>query len=215
MTANLTLYTHPMSRGRTVRWMLEECGATYTTVVLDYGTSMKAPAYLAINPMGKVPALQHGDTVITENAAICTHLADLFPEKNLAPPVGSPARGAYYRWLFFAAAPLEAAFMGKGLGQLAPSDKASMVGYGSYAQAMDTLEFAITQGRPYLCGDQFTAADLYLTSALGWGLHNGSIEKRPAFERYIQPIMQREAYGRASAIDNALLAQHPMAPGQA
>lgn len=214
MTAKLTLYTHPMSRGRTARWMLEECGATYNTVLLDYGTSMKAPAYLAINPMGKVPALQHGDTVITENAAICTHLADLFPEKNLAPPVGSAARGVYYRWLFFAAAPLEAAFMGKSLGLLAPPDKASTVGYGSYAQAMDTLEFAITQGHPYLCGDQFTAADLYLTSALGWGMVTGGIEKRRAFERYIQPIMQREAYVRASAIDNALLAQHPM-PSQA
>ena len=214
MTANLTLYTHPMSRGRTVRWMLEECGATYDTVLLDYGTSMKAPAYLAINPMGKVPALQHDDTVITECAAICTHLADLFPEKKLAPPVGSAARGAYYRWLFFAAAPLEAAFVGKLLGQLAPADKASTVGYGSYAQAMDTLEFAITQGKPYLCGDQFTAADLYLTSALGWGMVTGGIEKRPAFERYIQPIMQREAYVRASAIDDALLAQHPM-PSQA
>lgn len=215
MTAKLTLYTHPMSRGRTARWMLEECGATYNTVLLDYGTSMKAPAYLAINPMGKVPALQHGDTVITENAAICAHLADLFPEKNLAPPVGSAARGVYYRWLFFAAAPLEAAFMGKSLGLLAPPDKASTVGYGSYAQAMDTLEFAITQGRPYLCGDQFTAADLYLSSALGWGMVTGGIEKRPAFERYIQPIMQREAYVRASAIDNALLAQHPMPTAQA
>lgn len=96
MTANLTLYTHPMSRGRTVRWMLEECGATYDTVLLDYGTNMKAPAYLAINPMGKVPALQHGDAVVTECAAICTYLADLFPEKKLAPPVGSAARGAYY-----------------------------------------------------------------------------------------------------------------------
>ena len=215
MTANLTLYTHPMSRGRTVRWMLEECGATYTTVVLDYGTSMKAPAYLAINPMGKVPALQHGDTVVTECAAICTYLADLFPEKKLAPPVGSAARGAYYRWLFFAAAPLEAAFMGKSLGQLAPPEKASQVGYGSYALAMDTLETAVTQGTPYLCGGQFTAADLYLTAALGWGMATGSIEKRPAFERYIQPIMQREAYVRASAIDAALLAQHPMPTAQA
>lgn len=215
MPSDITLYTHPMSRGRTVRWMLEECGANYDTVVLDYGTSMKAPAYLALNPMGKVPALQHGDTVVTECAAICTYLADLFPEKKLAPAVGSAARGAYYRWLFFAAAPLEAAFMGKSLSQLAPTDKASMVGYGSYSQAMDTLEFAITQGHPYLCGEQFTAADLYLSAALGWGMYTGSIEKRPAFERYIQPAMQREAYARASAIDDALLAQHPIPTGQA
>ena len=214
MTAPITLYTHPMSRGRTARWMLEECGATYDTVVLDYGTSMKAPAYLAINPMGKVPALTHGDTVVTEQAAICAYLADLFPEKKLAPAPGSPERGAYYRWLFFAAAPLEAAFVGKSLGHLATPEQASVAGYGSYALAMDTLEFAIAQGRPYLCGDQFTAADLYLTAALGWGMYTGCIEKRPAFERYIQPIMQREAYVRASAIDDALLAQHPM-PSQA
>lgn len=214
MTAKFTLYTHPMSRGRTVRWMLEECGATYDTVVFDYGTSMKAPAYLAINPMGKVPALTHGDTVVTEQAAICAYLADLFPEKKLAPPPGSAARGAYYRWLFFAAGPLEAAFIGKSLDQLAPPDKAFMVGYGSYPDVMDTLEFAINQGRPYLCGEQFSAADLYLTAALGWGLYNGSIEKRPAFERYIQPIMQREAYVRATAIDDALMIQHPF-PGQA
>ena len=212
MTAPITLYTHPMSRGRTARWMLEECGATYDTVVLDYGTSMKAPAYLAINPMGKVPALTHGDTVVTEQAAICAYLADLFPEKKLAPAVGSPQRGAYYRWLFFAAAPLEAAFVGKSLGHLASPEQASVAGYGSYALAMDTLEFAIAQGRPYLCGDQFTAADLYLTAALGWGMYTGCIEKRPAFERYIQPIMQREAYVRATAIDDALVAQHPF-PG--
>ena len=209
MTAAITLYTHPMSRGRTARWMLEECGAAYDTVVLDYGTSMKAPAYLAINPMGKVPALTHGDTVVTEQAAICAYLADLFPEKKLAPAPGSPERGAYYRWLFFAAAPLEAAFVGKSLGHLASPEQASVAGYGSYALAMDTLEFAIAQGRPYLCGDQFTAADLYLTAALGWGMYTGCIEKRPAFERYIQPIMQREAYVRASATDDALVAQHP------
>ncbi len=213
MTAPITLYTHPMSRGRTARWMLEECGATYDTVVLDYGTSMKAPDYLAINPMGKVPALQHGDTAITECAAICAYLADLFPEKKLAPAIGSPERGAYYRWLLFAAAPLEAAFVGKSLGHLATPEQASVAGYGSYALAMDTLEFAITQGAPYLCGEQFTAADLYLTAALGWGMATGCIEKRPAFERYIQPILQREAYGRASAIDNALVAQHPF-PGK-
>ena len=212
MSANLTLYTHPMSRGRTVRWMLEECGATYDTAILDYCVRMTAAHSLAISRMGEVPALTHGDTVITEAAAICAYLADLFPDKNLAPPPGSAARGAYYRWLFFAAAPLEAAFVGKLVGHLATPAQASTVGYGSYAQAMDTLEFAITQGTPYLCGDQFTAADLYLTAALGWGMYAGGIEKRPAFERYVQPIMQREAYVRATATDDALMAPHPF-PG--
>ncbi len=212
MTAPFTLYTHPMSRGRTARWMLEECGAAYDSVILDYGPAMKAPDYLAINPMGKVPALKHGNTVVTETAAICAYLADLFPEKTLAPAVGTAARAAYYRWLFFAAAPMEAAAMGKSLGLLAPPDKAVQVGYGSYAQVMDTLEVAVTQGQPYLCGAQFSAADLYLSAALVWSMQVGGTEKRPAFERYIEPIVQREAYLRAAAIDDALLAQHPF-PG--
>ena len=205
MTALLTFYSHPMSRGRTVRAMLEECGATYDTVLLDYGTTMKAPDYLAINPMGKVPALRHGATVITESAAICAYLADLFPEKNLAPPVGSAARGSYYRWLFFAAGPLESAVMAKSLNLLAPADKAIQIGYGTYADVINTLEAAVAQG-PYLCGDHFTAADLYVAAFLQWSMHMGGIEKRPAFERYVAPISQRPALLRASATDNALLA---------
>ncbi|PVZ84318.1 glutathione S-transferase [Serratia sp. S1B] len=210
--AKITLYTHPMSRGRTVRWLLEECGASYDTVILDYGASMKSAEYLAINPMGKVPALTHGDSVVTELAAICTYLADLFPEKQLAPTPGSRERAAYYRWLFFAAGPLEAAFMGKVLNQLAPPDKAMMVGYGSYELAMNTLEFAIKQGRPYLCGEHFSAVDAYLAACLSWGMQAGGIEKRPAFERYIEPILQRPACVRAKEMDDALLAQHPF-PG--
>lgn len=205
MTPNFTLYTHPMSRGRLARWMLEECGAPYDTVLLDYGTTMKAPGYLAINPMGKVPALKHGDTVVTENAAICTYLADLFPEKKLAPPVGSAARGSYYRWLFFAAGPLEAASTAKSLNLLAPPDKAVQAGYGTYTDVMNTLEYAVSQG-PYLCGDHFTAADLYVAAYLNWGMQFGDVEKRPAFERYAQPIVQRPACLRANAIDDALMA---------
>ena len=204
MTASLTFYTHPLSRGRTVRWMLEECGAPYDTVLLDYGTSMKAPAYLAINPMGKVPALKHGDTVITEVAAICTYLADLFPEKKLAPPVGSAARGDYYRWLFFIAGPVDAVITAKSLNLMAPPDKAIMAGYGHYADVMDTLEAAVAKG-PYLCGDTFTAADLVLAAYLNWGMFTGGIEKRPAFERYVQPIVARPASQRATAIDDALM----------
>ena len=215
MTQALTFYTHPMSRGRTVRWMLEECGATYDTVVLDYGTSMKADAYLAINPMGKVPALRHGTVVVTEQAAICAYLADLFPEKNLAPSPGSEARGAYYRWLFFAAAPMEAAFMGKSMGLLAPSDKSRQMGYGSYENVLDTVEGAVSQAQPYLCGDRFSAVDLYLAAALDFGLRTGGIEKRPAFERYVQPILQREARVRAAAIDDELLKSHPLPANRA
>ena len=109
MTDELVFYTHPMSRGRIVRWMLEEVGLPYRTEILDYGTTMKAPAYLAINPMGKVPALRHGETIVTETAAICAYLADAFPAAGLAPPPGDRLRAPYYRWLFFAAGPLEAA----------------------------------------------------------------------------------------------------------
>src|SRR3712207_9132440 len=105
MTKSLTFYTNPMSRGQIARWMLEEVGEPYEQVLLDYGTSMKAPDYLAINPMGKVPAIRHCDTVVTEGAAICAYLADAFPDAGLAPPSGNPRRGPYYRWLFFAAGP--------------------------------------------------------------------------------------------------------------
>ncbi|WP_127957903.1 glutathione S-transferase family protein [Serratia microhaemolytica] len=210
--SKITLYTHPMSRGRTARWLLEECEASYETVVLDYGPRMKSNQYLAINPMGKVPALVHGESVVSELAAICCYLADLFPEKQLAPAVGSVERATYYRWLFFTAGPLESAFMGKLLGSLVSAEQAAMVGYGSYQLTMDTLEFAIKQGGRYLCGEQFTAADIYLTACIKWGMDKGGIERRPTFERYIAPILQRPAYLRAAEMDNKLLADHPF-PG--
>lgn len=206
MAHPFTLYTHPMSRGRVARWMLEECGVPYETVLLDYGTTMKAPAYLEINPMGKVPALRHGDTVVTEVAAICAYLADQFPQKQLAPDPASPARGAYYRWLFFAGGPMEAATTAKAMGLLAPTDKAAQAGYGRYEDVMDTLEAAVSQG-PYLCAEHFTAADLFMAAFLGWGMQFGSIEKRPAFARYAEPHLQRPAYRRAAEIDDALMAQ--------
>jgi glutathione S-transferase len=132
MSQELVFYTNPMSRGRIVRWMLEEVGRPYRTELLDYGTTMKAPEFLALNPMGKVPTLAHGAAVVTEAAAICAYLADAFPEANLAPPPGSPERGAYYRWLFFAAGPVEAAITAKSLGLLPPEEKKGMVGYGSF-----------------------------------------------------------------------------------
>src|SRR6185503_7875808 len=122
-----------------------------------YGTTMKSADYLAINPMGKVPAIKHGDTVVTEVAAICAYLADAFPDKGLAPPAGDKARGTYYRWLFFAAGPVEAAVTGKSMGLLAPADKKMMAGYGSFEETIDTLEQAVSGGA-YICGDRFTAA---------------------------------------------------------
>ena len=198
----LTLYTNPMSRGRIARWMLEEIGQPYDTVLLDYGTTMKAPEYLAINPMGKVPAIKHGDAVVTENAAICAYLADAFPDAGLAPALN--ARADYYRWLFFAAGPVEQAITNKSLGFEIPEGKSMMAGYGSYAAAIDVLEIAV-RGKTYVVGDTFSAADVIVGAQIGFGLMFGSIEKRPEFERYWAGIAARPAWIRADAMDNALM----------
>jgi len=213
MTETLTFYTNPMSRGRIARWMLEEVGCDYETVVLDYGTTMKGPEYLAVNPMGKVPAIRHGETVVTEGAAICAYLADAFPDAGLAPPPGNPMRGPYYRWLFFAAGPVEAAVTAKSLGLLAPADKARMAGYGTFEETIGALERAVSQG-PYICGEQFTAADVYVGSQIGWGMMFGSIEKRGVFEEYWGRLSAREAFRRASEIDDKLIAEQKAAEGQ-
>lgn len=198
----ITLYTNPMSRGRIARWMLEEIGQPYDTVLLDYGTTMKAPEYLAINPMGKVPAIKHGDAVVTENAAICAYLADAFPDAGLAPALN--ARADYYRWLFFAAGPVEQAVTNKSLGFEIPEGKSMMAGYGSYAAAIDVLEIAV-RGKTYVVGDTFSAADVIVGAQIGFGLMFGSIEKRPEFERYWAGIAARPAWIRADAMDNALM----------
>jgi glutathione S-transferase len=205
MSEPLTFYTNPQSRGRIVRWMLEEVGCAYDTQLLDYGTTMKAPEYLAVNPMGKVPAIRHGATVVTEAAAICAYLADAFPDAGLAPPPGNPSRGPYYRWLFFAAGPVEAVVTGKALGLLAPADKKAMAGYGSYEEVLGALEGAVP-GEAWLCGDQFTAADLYVASQLSFGMQFGILEKREAFEAYVARATARPAYARGNALDDALAA---------
>lgn len=197
---DLVLYTNPMSRGRIARWMLEETGADYRTEILEYGSTMKAPEYLAVNPMGKVPAIRHGDVVVTECAAICAYLADAFPRANLAP---APAdRGSYYRWLFFAAGPLEAAIADRMLGVEVPADKQMSVGYGSYGLVMDTLEKAVSAA-PYIAGDSFTAADVYIGSHISWGIQFGTLEKRPAFEAYWKRLENRPAHVRATELDDA------------
>ena len=199
-------YTNPMSRGRVARWMLEEVGAPYSTEIIAYGPPMKSPAYMAINPMGKVPALRHGDTVVTECAAICAYLADAFPAVGLAPPQGQ--RGAYYRWLFFAASPLEAAVTDRSLGFEPPEGQRGRVGYGSLAAVLDTLERALSQG-PYIAGDRFTAADVYLVVHIGWGMESGTIDRRPPFVDYWARLSGREAWQRAAALDDAAMAaQH-------
>jgi glutathione S-transferase len=210
MADELIFYTNPRSRGRIVRWMLEEIGQPYRTEVLDYGTTMKAPAYLAINPMGKVPALRHGDVVVTEAAAICAYLADAFPQAGLAPPHGDRLRGSYYRWLFFAAGPVEAAVSNKAFGFVVPPEREGTIGYGSFQRVMDTLEQAVSGGN-YLVGDKFTAADVYAGSQIGFGLMFKTFEPRPAFQHYWQRITVRPAYARARALDEALMAKQQAA----
>jgi glutathione S-transferase len=206
MSNELVFYTNPMSRGRIVRWMLEEVGQPYRTEIMGYADSMKAAAYLAINPMGKVPAIKHGDTVVTEGAAICAYLADAFPEAGLAPPLKD--RGDYYRWLFFAAGPIEAAVTAKSLGFEPKPEQERMAGFGSLAHVMDALEGAVT-GREFIAGGKFSAADVYVGSQIGWGMQFGSIEKRPAFEAYWAKLFNRPAAVRAREIDDALLPAQP------
>jgi glutathione S-transferase len=203
MSDELVFYTNPMSRGRIVRWMLEEVGQPYRTEVLDF-SAVKAPAYLAVNPMGKVPAITHGTTVVTEAAAICAYLADAFPQAGLAPAPGDRERGAYYRWLFFAAGPLEAATTNKALQFEVPAGREKMAGYGTYADVMNSLETAVS-GREFLAGDRFSAADLYVGAHLSWGMMFGTIEARPAFASYWERLSARPAHRRAEEIDNALM----------
>lgn len=200
MTASLTLFSNAMSRGRIARWMLEEVGQPYEVVYIDYGAPMKSAEYLAINPMGKVPALKHGDTVITEYAAICAYLAHSFPEAGLAPA----SRGAYYRWLFFGAGPLEAAIINASLGFTVPDDRRGQVGFGAIKTTLDALERAVTEN-PYLAGDSFSAADVATGSQIGYGLRYGTIEARPAFETYWNRVATRPAHMRAEALDNAAM----------
>jgi glutathione S-transferase len=206
MADELVFYTNPMSRGRIVRWMLEEVGAPYRTEIMDYATTLKGPAYLAINPMGKVPSIKHGDVVVTEAAAICAYLADAFPQAGLAPPVGDKRRGTYYRWLFFGAGPVEQATAVGALGIEIQPEQKRMMGFGDKVDTMNAMESAIA-GRTYILGDQFSAADVYFGSQIGWGMQFGSVEKRPAFVAYNERLQSRPAAVRARQIDDALIAQ--------
>ena len=208
MSDELVFYTHPMSRGRIVRWMLEELGQPYRTELLDYGTSMKAPEYLAINPMGKVPAITHNGAVVTEGAAICTYLADAFPQAGLAPAVNDPARAPYLRWMFFAAGPLEQATVEKSLGMAAPAERTAMLGYGKFEDAIGAIEQAISS-TPYIAGDTFSAADVYVGSQIGWGVMSVVKDPSPVFGEYLARINGRPAAVRAREIDDALLPPKP------
>jgi glutathione S-transferase len=204
MTDEIVLYTNPMSRGRIARWMLEEVGVPYRTEILQFGQAMKSDSYTAVNPMGKVPTVVHGKSKVTECAAICAYLADAFPSAGLAPPPAD--RADYYRWIFFAAGPLEAAVSNKALGFDVPAGRERMIGYGSYADVMDALELAV-RSNPYIAGEKFSAADVYVGSQIGWGLQFGSIEKRPVFEQYFGRLALRDAYQRATEKDDRAAAE--------
>jgi len=199
----LTLYTNPKSRGRIVRWMLEECGADYQVEALAYGPAMQTDRYKEINPMTKVPAIVHNAQVVTECAAICAYLADAFPDAGLAPPIDQ--RAAYYRWLFFAAGPLESAIINQALKiELAPEQQ-GFVGYGTMQRVLDVLEAELSR-RAFIAGDQFSAADVYLGSQIGFGLQFNTIEARPAFTELWTRLSARPAWQRASELDDALAA---------
>ncbi|QIL02913.1 glutathione S-transferase family protein [Sphingomonas sinipercae] len=202
--ANLTFYTNPMSRGQTIRWMLEEVGEPYETKLLDYGTTMKGEDYLAINPMGKVPAIVHNGKAVTEVAAICCYLADAFPKAGLAPDPKD--RADYYRWIFFTSGPVEAAFTARAMNWEVPADRQAMAGFGNYDLAMDTLEQAVS-GKQFIAGDRFTAADLFVGAMINFMLTFKLLDPRPAFTDYARRMTDRDAYRRASEIDGKLIAE--------
>lgn len=202
MNDELVFFTNPMSRGQIARWMLEEVGVEYRTEVLQYGPEMKSERLVAINPMGKVPTIRHRGVVITETAAICAYLADAFPQAELAPP--PQERGAYYRWLFFAAGPLESAISNRTLKFEVPPERESMIGYGTYEAVLDTLELAVSTTE-FVAGARFSAADVYVGSHIVWGREFGTVEDRPAFADYVSRIENRPALLRAKALDDALM----------
>ena len=202
MAADLVFYTNPMSRGRIIRWMLEEVGCAYDTEIVDYASTMKAEPYLAINPMGKVPAIVHHGRVVTECAAICAYLADAFPDADLAP--AADERADYYRWLFFAAGPVEQAVTNKAAGFEPAPERGRMFGYGNFDLAVDVLERAV-KAHPYIAGDRFTAADVYVGSQVAWGLQFGTLPKRDGFAAYAEKLTARDAAKRAAAKDDALM----------
>ena len=195
--ADLIFYTNPQSRGRIVRWMLEEVAHPYDTEIVPYD-QMKSDRYLAVNPMGKVPAIKHGDHVVTECAAICAYLADVYSGAGLGPRDGEKAD--YYRWFFYAAGPVEAAVSNKAMGWEPTPERERMFGYGNFDRVVAVLDELFSL-RDYVCGDRFTAADVYLGSHIVFGMQFGMLPEKPSFVRYRDRLQAREAYKRAAEID--------------
>lgn len=197
MSGKIEFYTNPMSRGQIVRWALHEAAAEYTQHIIEYD-EMKSDRYLAINPMGKVPAIVHNGKTVTECAGICAYLADMFPDADLLPRTDEKAD--YYRWMFYAAGPVEAAITNKAMGFEIPDDKNRMAGYGNYEHMVRVLN-DMTGSRDYVCGDRFTMADVYLGSHIIWGTQFGSLPQRDNFTAYAARLTERPAYKTAKAID--------------
>ena len=206
--ADLKFYTNPMSRGQIVRWMLEEVGQPYDTTIIDYAV-MHDAAYRAVNPMMKVPAIVHDGKIVTECAGIIAYLADVFPDAGLGPR--SDEKADYHRWLFFVAGPIEQAVTNKANGFEPTPEKSRMFGYGSYDLAVQTLADHLA-GRDYVCGDRFTAADVYVGSQVMWGTQFGTLPKLDSFVAYGERLSSREAYKRGKAEDMRLIAE--MQPAQ-
>ena len=208
--AELIFYTNPQSRGRIVRWMLEEVGQPYETELVPYD-QMKSERYLAIHPLGKVPAIKHKGHVVTECAAICAYLADVFPETGLGPR--EEEKADYYRWLFYAAGPWEQAGTNHFAGWDPPEDKQRMFGYGSYEKAIGAVDQLLSL-RDYVCGDRFTAADVYVGSQIMFPMQFGMLQERDSFVRYRDRLQQLPAYKRAVEIDDRAAAELGLNPPQ-
>jgi len=205
MADEIVFYTNPQSRGAITHWMLEEIGCPYRIEVLKFASTMKTPEYLALNPMGKVPTITHGNTVVTETGAILCYLADAFPDAKLAPPLGQ--RGAYYRWLFFVAGCGEPAMTSKAAGWNPDTvELQARFGYGSYERTIETVARTV-EGRRFIAADHFTAADLYMAAFLNWGMMLGMIDKRPVFDTYVRPHIDRPAAKRAMEQAERLMAK--------
>jgi glutathione S-transferase len=199
----LTLYHAVPSRSSIARWMLEEVGQPYELHLLDLKAgAQRKPDYLAVNPMGKVPALRHGDAVVTEAAAICAYLADAFPQAGLSVPVGDPRRGVYLKWLFFGPSCVEPAVTDRAFPRKEPPQSGTL-GYGDYDTVMDVLAKAVAPG-PYLMGEQFTAADVVIGANLRWGTMFKLIPDRPEFSAYVGRLAGRPALQRADSKDKEL-----------
>jgi len=209
--ADLIFFHNPQSRGRIVRWMLEEIGQPYETDVIPYD-QMKSDRFLAVNPMGKIPAIKHRGHIVTECAAICTYLADVFPEAGLGPR--DDEKADYYRWLFYAAGPAEAAMTNRAQGWEVPADKERMFGYGNSDRVIAVLDELFTL-RDYVCGDRFTAADVYVGSQIMFPLMFGMLPERESFVRYRDRLQAREAYKRATEIDERIIEEMGLRPPQA